>query len=273
MKAKERKEIKHDKFVESLLAIGGALEAHRRQVVAAVLVIAVVVGVLIWVGVSRKAARTERRDRLRAAEKAILKAGSEQDADARRDALGRALSRLRKIHQDYPGTPAGLQALYLLAETHYRQGNYDKALEAYRRLLAAEQATPELKALVKISLATALEQTGDWPGAAELYRARAAETGGAEAARAWCNLARCMEQLDRLDEADAARKKAITAAPDSVWADMAKLDARLARRPETAEKPPAPPPREKRDTPSQTPEKGDTGPPEQTGEPPKKPSP
>ena len=266
MKAKERHELKHDRFVEAMLAAGRYIEAHSRQVVAGVLAAAVLVGAILWGVSSRRAAHEERRARLHAAVSAVGNALREADQEAKEEALGKGLTRLRNLHDEYPGTPEALQALRFTADVYYIEEKHNRAIEAYREIVNAPQASPRFKALAKMSLATALEQTGQWLAASEIYRERTqAEAVPEEVARAWLDYARCMDRLDRREEAAAARRKAIETAPDSFWARMA---AALAAMPEPKEQAAAPPTPRPTDPPGKPTPKDKGGAPDPGKEPP-----
>ena len=240
MKAKERQVLKHDRFVETLLRISVFLQRHRRVLTAAAVAAIVAVGAALWIVSAREAASRDRRLRLYTLEREMESAAREPEAAARREALDRVLGRLRLLYDEAPRTAEGRLALLLLAEVRYGLGDYARAVEAYRAARDAPGASEEFRALVERSLATALEQTQDWAEAATLYRRAAARASSdAEKARAWLDCARCLDRMERFDEANEARVRARDLAPGAVWADVAALDSRLAGKPEAT---PAPTP-------------------------------
>jgi len=240
MKRKEREELKHDRFVETLVGLGRFFQTHRRPFIAAGLAVTVAVGALFYAAAARRAAREARRVRLYAAMNAVRDALRRDKPKEKEEALAKALTRLRHLHDEAPDSPEALQALRFIGDVYYLEGKYNRAIEVYRALFNTPNAPARLRALTKMALAAALEQSGDWLAAAELHRERTqTERLPEEIARAWLDYARCMDRLDRREEAVRARQKASEAAPESFWARMAQA---LAAMPEPPEAPvPVPP--------------------------------
>src|SRR3990172_8501019 len=148
MKRKERQEIRHDRFVESLLLIGRGMEQHRRPLVVAGLGVVVFAGGVIWLFLQMGAARADRWDRLHSAEEELAAAMNKPDDAERSKAVDTALARLKKIQDDLRGTAAGRQALSDLAEAEYQEGRYQDAIESYRQIIADPDSPGKMKQLV-----------------------------------------------------------------------------------------------------------------------------
>jgi tetratricopeptide (TPR) repeat protein len=224
LKAKEREQLKQDKFSEVLVSVGAFLGRHRRPAIVIAAAVAVCVVSVLWYLHARGVAQRELWDRVADAQKALAQAGPEAD---RKAVVNRAVDQLRRLHADAPRAPAGTYALYRVAEILYEEQRFEEAAAAYEQLLKEPRLPAGYKELVQGSLAPALEQAGKWDAALAFYQGQANEKGGAEAAEAWWSIARCLDHLDRPEEARKAREQVRALGPRTIWAERAELDMSL----------------------------------------------
>jgi len=135
MKRKEREELKHDRFVETLVGLGRFFQTHRRRFIVAGLAAAVAVGAVFYTAAARRAAREARRARLYAGMNAVREALRRDKPEEKDEALAKALTRLRRLHDEAPDSPEALQALRFIGDVYYIEGKYKRAVEVYRALL------------------------------------------------------------------------------------------------------------------------------------------
>ncbi len=114
-----------------------------------------------------------------------------------------AEGRLRRVLERNPGfTEAALLLGNVLTDT----GRSDEAVAVYREAIAAGAAGPDLPARLALLTASLNLQRGDWSGAENL--AREAVGLDPSSAAAWNTLAIALDEMDRLDEAEAAYRRA-----------------------------------------------------------------
>ena len=131
------------------------------------------------------------------------------------------ISLFGEVVNDYGRSPVTYQALYYLAEAHYRVGNVEEARETFQRYLkkySKSQLAPEAQE----ALGHIEEDAGAFADAVVLYRKVAEGYPTSFAARrAWLNAGRCYEALGDKTAAVDAYTKVVSLHPGSTWAEKA----------------------------------------------------
>jgi len=153
-------EVKQDKLAE-FVADGREKVASHVPIIAGAIAVVVVAAVGIYFVLDSR-------------EKSH-KAASQGLADAKTQLAGGnlqpALLDLEKISKEFSGDPAAGEALFLLANAHYLNDNFEEAKRRFEEYVS-EYSTPRLSVSSAIAGAGAcMENTGDHPGAAVKYLA------------------------------------------------------------------------------------------------------
>ncbi|MDT8316676.1 MAG: tetratricopeptide repeat protein [bacterium] len=88
-----------------------------------------------------------------------------------------ALSQLSKFRQLYPTDPLAIEALFLIAEASFNLGNYDEALEYFKKV-ESDAISPEIKERAAAARGWCLARKGNWSEAADLYSSLKDGEGG-----------------------------------------------------------------------------------------------
>lgn len=135
------------------------LEQNRKQLIIGAATV-VVVGGGLWFWRSSADLKATR------AEQALVSA--ERSFYSGNDAL--AESELQRVVSRYSGTPAGVRAQMLVAQTMYRQGRHDAGVEALQGVVNSGAAKP-YKSAIHALIAAGLEDLGKYDEAAAAYAA------------------------------------------------------------------------------------------------------
>jgi len=211
MKGLTRHELKHDKYVDSIVVLGRRLAEHRLQVAgwaAFVLLISAIVGWRIW---SARTAETSAWSRLAYGESLLARATRGGEESER--LLKEAAEACDGVYHTFPKTLAAGFALWRLGDARYRQGKYSEAVAAYEEFLAKFDNQADTSAMARRSLACALEEMGRFEDAARQYEQFVrSDTPEVQAMAQW-DAGRCWEAAGRLQAARSAYEKAVAAAP------------------------------------------------------------
>ncbi len=196
-----RKDLKHDKFVEE---VGHQVEyftEHRNTIL---IIAAAAVALIIgggWYYTSSKTAAAEQMNALQQAAELFSRPVS-VDAEPGQKTFVTSGERLREIgaaletvKSEHPGSEAAAAADYYAALLDIEQEDYAAAKAKLQSAIAG--ANEEYAALARFSLATALGSEGDTAGAREQYEALVSSpTSAVPAARAKLALARMLAKTD-----------------------------------------------------------------------------
>ena len=144
-------------------SVGDWLLLHKREVMWAVLALAVAIGGF-WFYERSQTLKSQR------AETAYFQA--RQSAAAGN--LPLAVSDLQKVVVRYEGTRAGTQAALVLAQTLYDQGKFKEGLAALKKVEA--KAPDDFRPSIHVLEAAGYEELKDFVAAAEQYKLAAKET-------------------------------------------------------------------------------------------------
>ena len=152
-------------------------------------------------------------------------------ADAR---ASEAVTRLKKVIADYPGTAQAGKAQLFLAGAYFESKNYREAVEAYNSYL---QSNPGLeagmKAVTLIGLASSHYNLGNFKEALENYRQIIASKNTFNRDEALIGAARCEQNLGDADQAIAFLKQAQEEYPNTVATRGAAMQIRILEKAKT----------------------------------------
>lgn len=200
-----KKELKEDAFVSAAFEASHYIQENKAKLILyAVSFLAVVT--IGWLFVSY---------RIEQKEQAAL---SMFQAQARytNGQYAMAATDFENIADDYSGTSQGRKALFFAGDAHFREGNYDRALEYFQR--ASDELPSDDPLLVNslVGLAATHEQLGDPDQAIEAYR-RAEQTAeyDFQTIEIMTSLARVLDDTGRSDEAIRVLEDILQRFPDS----------------------------------------------------------
>lgn len=136
-------------------------------------------------------------------------------ADIRRDFA----ERFRAVAEEHPGTVAGAMAQLEQGNLIAQIGDTDAAVAIWRAALADLSATSPLAGILNQRMGQALEDSGDWAGAAAAYAAAADNTGYTFRHWAMAEAARCYLQAGQPQQALALYTQLQAEAPDMALPD------------------------------------------------------
>ncbi len=225
MRAKERHELKSDQFAETMMALGAFLNKYRRHAaVIAIILIACTLGVL-WYLHNKSAKLIDYWTRVSGVEISLASVSPEVRT---KEALDKAIGVYQAVVDQANATPAGIYAMLKTGDLQFEKKDYAAAANTYRHVLNDPLVPEVYKKFAADSLGPALEQAGKWDEALAFYKVQSAGKEGEEAARLRYAMSRCYERFGNAEEAAKAREETIKLAPQSQWAEMAKVDAALA---------------------------------------------
>lgn len=207
-----RKELKQDKFVETVAEVLSFTETHRRWVtwgLTSGLGAIVLIGLLFW---SRKVAETQSEAAFEAEHRVAAQATS-QDKDAHNAVLKRYEEMLQFTARK------GLAPRVHLAAGHecYELGRYEDAVNHFRELERNYPNSPYV-AMAQVNIGHNLEALGQYEGAEAAYRS-CMETDKTSAFETECQLGigRCQEALGKTKEAIQSYQTVSVKAKDTYW--------------------------------------------------------
>jgi len=141
------------------------------------------------------------------------------EADSRL-ATAQSVTDLEAVIHDFAKTGAAPLALLSLGKLHFDNGNYEAALAQYERFLA-QWPTHDMTKTAALGRIFCIEARGRQDAFEEAAAAFAAFASGNPGhylqPQAVFGQARCLEQLNRLEEARTIYEDYIAAHPDSLW--------------------------------------------------------
>lgn len=137
------------------------------------------------------------------------------------------LEALREVSVEYKGAMAARIASFEIANTLYRRGRYQEALESFQRFLKSNPRHLLAPAAME-AIGYCHESLGQWNEAVETYEALIKKWSvSPQAERAPYRLGICYENLGRKEKAIEAYKRTMELQPGTLWAENA--EERLAR--------------------------------------------
>lgn len=217
-------------------ALENFLDLHARKVVVGLAIVVAIVAVGVTLHLRKKKFETKAG--------AALVAATDLDA-------------LKKVTQDFEGTPAAKTALLLMADRQLEAGDAQNAAETLRGFIAANADHP-LVSQARLALATALIRQGKPDEAnSELAGFLASAPTSPLAPLAMIQQAELAEQKGDLDGARKLYEQVTANFPDSRFVQTIKYQNRVGRvgfvMPTEVEPPPPPAPPATPETPGQTP--------------------
>ncbi len=122
----------------------------------------------------------------------------------------------------YDGQSAGKIGYLLYGHMGTMAGDYDKAIECYRKALDDYGDDPSLKNIIHNGLGTAYQQKGDYPKAVEHYQKIVDGAGTTLKDAALFNLAKLLGQIGKSEESRLAYQRLKDEFPDSAYAGIAR---------------------------------------------------
>lgn len=212
----DRKTLKHDAFRDSMFHLIHRLYTYRMWIIAGVSFVVLVAvaggGYYYW---QRYQSRTEAQAFYHAEQRYT------DDQLARTERLQQSERAFRQFLDDYPDATLAPSAWMYLAQIHWEQNEPDAARKAFEAVLKHPEATPALRDVARIGLATVAEAGGDLEQAATYIREVSDKPY--EALKAY-NLGRLAARQDQLEEARQQFEKVARAQPSSAlneWARQA----------------------------------------------------
>ena len=222
MKASERQRLKHDKYADTVVVGLGWARMHLATIVGVLVALVIVIVALSWWNASRRQAGQDALALLKEAQEKARQAVAAEPADKDR-LVAQAVERLQQIAADYPSSDAAPLALLEAANTLSQAGKPVEAQPLYRKALQRAGKLGGLEALARQGLAVSLESEGKYADAIEEYRAFLEPAASPYAAKAHWDIGRCLEKLDRPQEAAAAYQQAVEFGGQSEWAELARF--------------------------------------------------
>ncbi|MBE0605745.1 MAG: tetratricopeptide repeat protein [Deltaproteobacteria bacterium] len=115
----------------------------------------------------------------------------------------------------HPNTRATVYSLYYLGNIAFHRGNYDLAATQYRAGIATGKEAGIMKYLLREGIASSLEAKGDFPAAAEAYRAASAVAETDMKAQSRMGEARVLGLAGKKTEAMALYRLILTETPET----------------------------------------------------------
>ena len=202
-----KKELKQDQFVESAMSVLSGLRKHGTKIgVGAVLIIFLLIASFYYFQSKRRTALDAIADL--SAATALYSTGD----------FPNAIPRLQNHLLQYGGTKSGAKALYFLANARYFQGNFDGALQDFKRFLERSPDDPLLSPSAQMGTAACYEQIEEWWEAAEGYEeVRKRYPESVLVPEALVSAGRCFEKIEDWDEAERVYKEVIETYPEKAF--------------------------------------------------------
>jgi len=202
-----KKELKRDQFVESAMSVLSGLREHGTKIgVGAGLIIFLLIASFYYFQSRRRTALDAIADL--SAATALYATGN----------FPNAIPRLENHLLQYGGTKSGEKALYFLANARYFQGDFDGALQDFKRFLERSPDDLLLSPSAQMGTAACYEQIGEWWEAAEGYEeVRKRYPESVLVPEALVSAGRCFEKLDEWDEAERLYREVIENYPEKAF--------------------------------------------------------
>jgi len=202
-----KKELKQDRFVESTMSALSELRKHGTKIgVGAVLIILLLIASFYYFQSKRRTALDAIADLSGAI--ALYSTGD----------FPNAIPRLENHLLRYGGTKSGAKALYFLANARYFQGNFDGALQDFKRFLERNPDDPLLSPSAQMGIAACYEQIEEWWEAAVGYEeVRKRYSESVLVPEALVSAGRCYEKLEEWDKAEQLYREVIENYPEKAF--------------------------------------------------------
>ena len=238
MKASRRHKLKEDKFAAAVRATAAKAKEHQNTVII-VAVLALGIGLAIaWLAVSHQSAERTANMLLVEANYAARIPPDVKD-DKKQKLINAAVATYEQIHAVCPRTAAAPRALLKAGQLLSGADKKKQAIAYFNRAIESGSKYPGLVLLAQRGLAETLEASGDVAAAIAEYDKLIADNPQAEQARVNWDIGRCLETLNKEEEAKIRYQKAIEYGAGNIWAKLA--DFRLTTMTNPAPPPPAPP--------------------------------
>jgi outer membrane protein assembly factor BamD (BamD/ComL family) len=146
----------------------------------------------------------------------------EMKPDANPEKLKKSEELFRKVTDEHGLSKASRLALPQIAYLEFVNGNYDEAIDLYRRYLEKVSGKPEYETMANVALANCLEAKGDLKSAIEILSPLAERPDNPFAESAHLNLARLYRLDNQAEKARQLLEKFVETHPDSPFVDFAK---------------------------------------------------
>ncbi|NVL90119.1 MAG: tetratricopeptide repeat protein [Desulfobacterales bacterium] len=133
-----------------------------------------------------------------------------------------AAGQFEEVIRKYPSTNAARFSLIVYADMSYHRGDYQKAIELYKKALGAFSGEVAIQKLILNGLAHAYEAKKDYRSAAEYFQKITDTQDEFMKGDTYYNLGRMMEALNRPEKALEAYNKVLQDYPDSAGFRIAK---------------------------------------------------
>ena len=234
MKREHRKQIKRDELVSGMERGALWVRAHRDEVRATLIGVAVVVVVALGYTTfqGRRAASAEKAfadafDTFHAPVAAELPPGAEKPAGLQyatpAEKYQKAAGAFDGVERRYGSLPAGRRARYYAALSRVELGDYAEAEKALDKLVAETDRTSLESGLARLALADLYRRRGETEKAVAAYRALADDTSLAVPRdHVLMSLASMLEEAHRAKEARASYQRLTEEFPGSVFLSEAR---------------------------------------------------
>lgn len=216
---KSRKELlkKPDEFIT---LTGKAIRfVSRYQKPISYSVCAVVAVVLVIFGYRFFAHRAEAKA-FSLLEQTMARYEAQKKATSPDEAYKKVSEEFQRIVEKYGGNAAGKLARASYANISYDAGDYNKAIELYKRSLKDFKDHPMVYNLILSGLGYAYQQIGDNPNAAVYFEKLAAATDSSNRDEALFNLGMIYEKLGDTDKSHQAFNQILSNYPNSMYFDI-----------------------------------------------------
>ena len=207
-----RHQMKEDKLVTTYLKINNFIGAHQREITYVVIGVVALLALGVFMLRSKREAETK-------ASVELVKAKMEFT----RQAYPAAIDILKKLVDNYDGTPsAGLGTIYL-GQAYLKSQDYTNAAQAFQTYLDDYGGDDLLSSAAMAGLAASFDERKDYAKAAQLYEQVAEKYPGVVYAPKWLlDAARCHVNAGEKPAAQQALKKIIEKYPKTAVLEQAK---------------------------------------------------
>lgn len=208
-----RREMKQDRFILFLYEAGAFIVQYTREIVIAVLLVAVSALLGYWYSSSRQTW-------LENAARAIAPARTAMQQER----YAEAIPVFERVRKEYGGSPAAAEAALGLADAYFRTGKPDEAKTLYQAYLDEYEGDDEILTIsARAGIAACEEQKKNYEEAARQYRQLAERYPDSFLApRFLIDAGRCYQAADQTAQAKDMYDRVVTAYADSRFVQDAK---------------------------------------------------
>lgn len=153
-------------------------------------------------------------------EQTMAKYEAQKKATSAEEAYRDVSAEFQRIVKKYGGNAGGKIARASYANISYAAGDYNKAIELYKRSLVDFQDHPMVYNLILSDLGYAYEQLGDNPNAVVYFEKIASSPDASNRDEALFNLGLLYEKLGDTDKSHQAFKQLLSSYPNSTYFDI-----------------------------------------------------